>query len=79
MPHDWHLELSANYAYTPSINKSERVDDNDASYGKQLCYVPRHSANVSTRLSWRGWTLGYQWTFYSERFTTTSNEVAYIT
>ena len=79
MPHDWHLDLSANYAYTPSINKSERVDDNDASYGKQLCYVPRHSANLSFRLSWRGWTLAYLWTYYSERFTTTSNEVAYIT
>ncbi|MBR4757684.1 MAG: TonB-dependent receptor, partial [Bacteroidaceae bacterium] len=26
-----------------------------------------------------GWTLAYLWTYYSERFTTTSNEVAYIT
>ena len=61
------------------INKSENLADDDASYGKQLVYVPRHSANISGRLSWRTWTLRYQWTFYSERFTTTSNDVSYIT
>ena len=79
LPHRWGLSLTANYAFTPSINRSEDLDDNDASYGKQLVYVPRHSANLSGRLSWRNWTLRYQWTFYSERFTTTSNEVSYIT
>lgn len=79
MKHQWRLSLSGNYAYTPSINKSEHVDGNDASYGKQLVYVPRHSANLSGGLSWRTWTLRYQWTHYSERFTTTSNEVSYIT
>ena len=79
LPHQWGISLTANYAFTPSINRSEDLDDNDASYGKQLVYVPRHSANLSGRLSWRSWTLHYQWTFYSERFTTTSNEVSYIT
>ncbi len=79
LPHQWGLSLTANYAFTPSINRSEDLDDNDASYGKQLVYVPRHSANLSGRLSWRNWTLRYQWTFYSERFTTTSNEVSLIT
>lgn len=79
LKHQWTLGLTANYAFTPSINKSEDLDDNDASYGKQLVYVPRHSANLSGRLSWRTWTLRYQWTYYSERFTTTSNEVSLIT
>lgn len=79
MKHQWKLALTANYAYTPSVNKSERLDDNDASYGKQLVYVPRHSANLSGALSWRTWTLRYQWTYYSERYTTTSNEISYIT
>ena len=79
LPRDWHVGLTANYACTPSVNKSERLDANDASYGKQLCYVPRHSANLSGRLAWRSWALRYQWTYYSERFTTTSNEVARIT
>ena len=79
LPHQWCIGLTGNYAYTPSINRSEDLDDNDASYGKQLVYVPRHSANLSGRLTWRRWTLAYQWTYYSERFTTTSNEVSYIT
>ena len=75
----WKIALTGNYAYTPSINKSDMLDANDASYGKQLVYVPRHSANLNGCLSWRTWTLTYQWTYYSERFTTTSNEVSYIT
>ena len=79
LPHKWAVSLTANYAFTPSINRSQRIDDNDASYGKQLVYVPRHSANLSTVLKWRTWTLRYQWTHYSERFTTTSNEISYIT
>ena len=79
MKREWSLALTGNYAFTPSINKSEQLADDDASYGKQLVYVPRHSSNVSARLSWKGFALQYQWTFYSERFTTTSNEVAYIT
>lgn len=73
------LSASANYAWTPSKNMGEQVSSTDASYGKQLCYVPEHSANAVGRIAWRGWTLGYQWNYYSERFTTTSNEVNYIT
>ena len=79
MRHQWSLALTANYAFTPSINKSEQRDGNDASYGKQLVYVPRHSANLSAVLRWRSWAVRYQWTYYSERFTTTSNEVSLIT
>ena len=71
--------LTANYAFTPSINKGEQSGGNDASYGKQLCYVPRHSANLSARVQWKSWALQYKWVHYSERFTTTSNEVSYIT
>lgn len=71
--------LTANYAFTPSINKGEQSGGNDASYGKQLCYVPRHSANLSARIQWKSWALQYKWVHYSERFTTTSNEVSYIT
>ena len=77
--HDWHLDLTGNYAYTPSLNMSREVEADDASYGKQLVYVPRHSANLSGQLSWRSWALSCQWMHYSERFTTTSNETAYIT
>ena len=76
---DTKLSLSVNYAWTPSINKGENANTNDASYGRQLCYVPKYSANANGRLLWRSWTLAAQWSYYSERYTTTSNEVDYIT
>lgn len=71
--------LTANYAFTPSINQGEQANGNDASHGKQLCYVPKHSANLTARVQWKTWTLQYKWIHYGERFTTTSNEVNYIT
>lgn len=76
---NWRLKLSGNHAFTPSINKGENLNSNDASYGKQLCYVPRISANLSGQLAWKSWTFKYRWNHYSERFTTTSNEVNFIT
>lgn len=79
MGRHWRADVTGNFAYTPSINEGEKRNSNDASYGKQLCYVPRVSANINTKLHFRSWTLGYQWVHYSERYTTTSNEVGYIT
>lgn len=76
---EWSFVVNTNYAYTPSINRGERVNANDASYGKQLCYIPLHSANASARLGWKTWMLNIKWNSYSERFTSTSNEVNYIT
>ena len=73
-PDGWHLAVSLNYAYTASINLSEPLSASDQSYGKQLPYIPRHSASASLRLGWRGWTLAYRMQAYSERFTMTSNE-----
>ena len=46
----------------------------DQSVGKQLPYVPEHSASLTGRLSWRSWAFLYKWTFYSERFTMSSND-----
>ena len=77
--HELTINVNGNYAYTASINKGDKTNDNDTSYGKQLCYIPLHSANVSPELSWKSWTLTYKWNFYSERYTTTSNESEYIT
>ena len=76
---DWKLTGTGNLAWTPSINKGKEINSNDASYGKQLCYVPRFQANLAVGVSWRTWALSYKWNHYSERFTTTSNEVNYIT
>ena len=76
---NWKLHTTGNYAYTPSVNKGEPLNNNDQSYGKQLCYVPVHQANVCTGVSWKTWCFTWKWNYYSERFTTTSNEVDLIT
>ena len=75
LPGSWTLGLTAHYSWTASINQSSFVaGDGDKSVGKQLPYVPRHSASAIARVGWRGWTLAYKWQFYSERFTMSSNE-----
>ena len=50
------------------------MSDADRSVGKQLPYVPRHSASLTGRLSWRSWAFLYKWVYYSRRFTMSSNE-----
>ena len=71
--------MDGNFSWTPSLNYGEQVNENDASYGKQLCYIPLYSAALTPRVTWRNCTLLYKWCYYSERFTTTSNEVSHIT
>ena len=50
---DWRLGLDAHFAWTPSINYGEPVNDADASYGKQLVYVPEYAAAATATLGWR--------------------------
>lgn len=71
-----HLRVDGNYSWTPSINCGEKISDADRSVGKQLPYVPRHTANISGRLSWRRWSFLYKWCYYSERFTMSSNDIS---
>lgn len=71
---DWRLSLDGNFAITRSINHGDPQSWADESIGKQLVYIPVYSAAVRGRLSWRSWTLTYKWNYYSERYTTSSNE-----
>ena len=75
MHRDWFLDLNGNYSWTPSVNRGEPMTPADQSVGKQLPYVPRHSASVTGRLTWRTWTFMYKWAWYSRRFTMSSNDV----
>lgn len=70
----WQLSLDGSLSWTPSVNRGTPMSEADESVGKQLPYVPRHSASVTGRLSWRGWSLCYNWAYYSERFTMSSND-----
>lgn len=67
-------EVNASYSWTPSINRGKKISPADQSVGKQLPYVPRHSATLAGQVSWRSWSFLYKWTYYSERFTMSSND-----
>lgn len=71
---DWLLDLNGSYSWTPSINRGAPMSQADKSVGKQLPYVPKHSASLTGRMSWRTWSFLYKWAFYSQRFTMSSNE-----
>lgn len=71
---DWLIDLNGSYSWTPSINEGEKMSPADQSVGKQLPYVPEHSASLTGRLSWRTWAFLYKWAYYSERFTMSSND-----
>ena len=73
---EWQLTLDGTYSWTPSINHGEPISSADQSVGKQLPYVPKHSATVTGRISWRKWSFLYKWCYYSERFTMSSNDIS---
>jgi len=68
-------KINGNYAYTRSVNYGDQLVWGDESYGKQLVYIPLHSGNVMVNLSYRRFFITYQNTSYSERYTTSSNDV----
>ena len=70
---DWSVVLNGTYAWTPSKNVGEPFSSADRSVGKQLPYVPLHSASAGLRVAWRQWSLDYKWCSYSERYTLSSN------
>lgn len=74
---DWLVGLNATYSWTPSVNRGEPLSPADKSVGRQLPYVPLHSAAVTGRLTWRTWSLLYKWMFYSRRFTMSSNDTSF--
>lgn len=72
---DWHLTFDGNFAWTRSINEGDPFSPADQSVGKQLVYIPVYSSAFTARATWRRWTLSYKWSWYSERYTMTSNDL----
>ena len=70
------LTLDGTYSWTPSINEGEPISPADKSVGKQLPYVPEHTATLTGRLTWRSWSLLYKWNYYSKRYTMSSNDLS---
>lgn len=72
---NWQLGGDASFSWTPSINNGDPVDWADKAIGKQLVYVPEFSASATGRLSYKSWRFTYKWCYYSERFTTSDNDM----
>ncbi|MFA6651701.1 MAG: TonB-dependent receptor [Bacteroidales bacterium] len=70
----WKLSANGHFAWTKSINLGDPVNWADQAIGKQLVYIPEFASSLTGRLSWKDWTFTYEWTYYSERFTTSSNQ-----
>ncbi len=68
--------MSGIYSYTSSVNYGDPLVWGDESYGKQLVYVPLHSGNFLLNLEYKGYFFTYQHNSYSERYTTSSNNVS---
>lgn len=73
---EWRLSADATYSWTPSLNEGEPMSPADKSVGKQLPYVPEHTASLTGTLSWRSWSLLYKWNYYSKRYTMSSNDLS---
>lgn len=69
----WKLDVDANYTLANSVNRDDHYSATDGSVGKQLPYIPRHSASLLGRLSWNAWAFTYKFVHYSRRFTSTDN------
>lgn len=72
---EWGYSVMGNYTYTSAKNLDDTGKYGDESYGKQLIYIPKHSANLMCNISYKGWFLTYQHTSYSLLYTTSSNDL----
>ena len=73
--HPFKYRITATYAYTNSKNYGDPLVWGDASYGKQLVYIPLNSGNFMANISYSNFFITWQHNSYSERYTTSSNDV----
>lgn len=68
--------IMGTYSYTQAINYGDPAKWGDESYGKQLVFIPQHSGNVLFNLQYKGYAISWQHNSYSERFTTSGNDIS---
>jgi iron complex outermembrane receptor protein len=73
---EFNYRISTTYSYTSAVNEGDPLIWSDESYGKQLVYIPLHSGNMMAHLGWGNLFFTYQFNAYSERYTTSSNDVS---
>ncbi|NPD44138.1 MULTISPECIES: TonB-dependent siderophore receptor [unclassified Lentimicrobium] len=72
---NWKLKTIANYALTITTNENA-VESVDESRGKQLIYIPRHTANLMIGVNYKSWELNIDNSIIGKRYTTSSNELS---
>ena len=72
---DFLVVLDNNYNLTISTNL-KAAGENDNSVGKQLIYVPVHTANSSLKISNHGYFIRYSFHYYGKRYTSSDNEMS---
>jgi iron complex outermembrane receptor protein len=73
------FSIFSNYAFTISENRATPLTANDNSFGKQIPYIPKHSANLFCKITFYDFWFSYQWIFYSKRLTTIASDMDYLT
>ncbi len=63
------------YAFTKSTNEGDAEKWGEQSIGKQIPYVPVHSANFTGEVRWQGFFITWVNTSYSERYTTSTHDL----
>ncbi|MDA3911586.1 MAG: TonB-dependent receptor plug domain-containing protein [Bacteroidales bacterium] len=69
-------QVSGNYTLTKALNYGDPKIWGSETYGKQLVYIPVHSGNLFARLAYKGFSISWQHNAYSERFTTSTNDIS---
>ncbi len=69
------IYINGNFAKNISLNYGDRNSWGDESYGKQLVYIPKYSSGLLTKIEWKNYYFTYKYNYYSERYTTSSNEL----
>lgn len=72
--HDMNLSLSANYNMQDA---RDRTDRENASYGDQIAYTPRHSGNANAVLNTKWLDIGYSLDACGERWSMGTNKSDY--
>jgi len=70
-PGAYRLTVRGSYAFTQSRKTKGATDDADP-VGRQLPFVPLHTAALSTDHNWRGWQLSTAFTYTGYRYTDAS-------
>ncbi len=67
---EWSFESRATYTLERAVDVTSH---NDACYGDQIPYMPRHSGSLVASLSWRTWRLNYSFIYTGGRYDQRAN------